>query len=80
VGVCHAKRVEYVSLNVNIEGLTCDLLDQRAKQDEVDIGVTETLTGTRLQRCRERTVNAFRFISSVQSPHISQIDIPRCRG
>jgi hypothetical protein len=35
-----------------------DFLDQRAKHNEVDVGVAENLTGTRLQRRGERATNA----------------------
>ena len=63
-------------LNVNVFGLACDLLDQRAKQNEVDIGVAENLTGTRLQRRGERTMNALCFVGSVQSPRIFQSTSP----
>ena len=45
-GFFHAKRRKYVLLNVNVFGLACDFLDQRAKQNEVDVGVAEDLTGT----------------------------------
>jgi hypothetical protein len=48
-----------VLLNVNVVWLAGDFLDQRAEQNVVDVGVAETLTGTRLQRRGERTMNAF---------------------
>ena len=77
MGIFHAKRLEYVSLNVNVQGLTCDLLDQPAKQEKVDIGVAEDATGTRFQRRGERAMTPLCFIGPVQSPRIFQIDIPR---
>ncbi len=70
MGVCHAERRKYVVLNVDVFCLAGDFLEQRAKQNEVDVGVAENLTGTRLQRRGERSMNAFCFIGSVQSPRI----------
>ena len=64
-------------LNVDVLSLASDSLDQRAEQDEVDVGVAENLTGTLLQRRRERTVNAFVFIGSVESPRVFQFDVSR---
>ena len=72
-GVCHAKRRKYVSLNVNVFGLAGDVLDQRAEQDVVDVGIVENLTGTRLQRRGERTMNAFCFSARLQSPRIFEV-------
>ena len=78
-GVFHAKRRKYVPLNVNVFCLAGDFLDQRAKQNEIDVGVAENLTGTRLQRRGERTMNAFCFIGSVQSPRIFEVDVSPSR-
>src|SRR5262249_61732690 len=75
--LCHVKRRKYVLLNVNVFWLAGDFLDQRAKQNEVDVGVAENLTGTRLQRRGERTTTAFRFIGSVQSPRICETYVSR---
>ena len=47
MGVFHAKRRKDVLLNVNVFCLAGDFLEQRAKQNEVDVGVAENLTGTR---------------------------------
>src|ERR1700756_4768963 len=76
-GVFHAKRRKYVLLNVDIFCLAGDFLNQRAKQNEVDVGIAENLTGTRLQRRGERTTNAFCFIGSSQSPRICEIYVSR---
>ena len=76
-GLCHAKGREYVFLNVDVLGLAGELLDQRAEQNEVDIGVAESLTWTRLQRRGERTTNAFGFMGSVESPRIFEFDVSR---
>jgi hypothetical protein len=75
--IFHAKRRKYVLLNVNVFCLACDFLDQRAKQNEVDVGVAENFTGTRLQRRGERTMNAVCFIASVQSPRIFEAYVCR---
>jgi len=45
-GLFHAKRRKYILVNVIVFGLACDSLDQRAKQNVVDVGVAENLTGT----------------------------------
>ena len=63
--VFHAKRRKNVLLNVNVLWLACDFFDQRAQQNEVDVGVAEDFTGTRLQRRGERTMNAFGFVGFV---------------
>src|SRR6202020_2518255 len=44
-GFFHAKRPKYVFLNVNVFWLAGHFLDQRAKQNEVDVSVVEKLTG-----------------------------------
>ena len=67
-GVVHAKRRKDVLLNVFVFCLAGEFFDQRAEQDVVDVGVAENLTGTRLQRRGERTMNAFGFIGGVQPP------------
>src|ERR1700730_2357934 len=76
-GVVHAKRREDVLLNVFVFCLAGEFFDQRAEQDVVDVGVAENLTGTRLQRRGERTMNAFCFVSSVQSPRIPEVYVYR---
>src|SRR5271166_5045204 len=76
-GLCHAERLKYVVLNVNIFGLTGELLDQRAEQNVVDVGVAEHLTGTRLQRHAQRTTNAFWFVAAIESPRIFEVDVYR---
>ena len=71
-GFCHPKRGKDIPLNVNVFGLAGEFFDQRAKQYVVDVGVAEHLTGTRLQRRGERTMNALCFVGSVQSPRIPE--------
>src|ERR1700722_13152013 len=75
MGVFHAKRRKDIPLNVNVFCLAGEFLDQRAKQNVVDVRVAENLTGTRLQRRGERTMNAFGFSGSVQSPRILEVDV-----
>jgi hypothetical protein len=76
-GFFHAKRRKDIPLNVNVFGLAGEFFDQHAKQDVVDVGVAENLTGTRLQRRDERTMDAFCFIGSVQSPRIPETYVYR---
>ena len=45
-GVFHAERVEHLPLDEDVQRLAGDLLNQRAKQNEIDVGVAETLTRT----------------------------------
>ena len=67
-GVCHAEWREDVLLYVVVFGLAGDLLDQRAEQNEVDVGVAETRTGTRLERRGERAMNALSLVGSGPVP------------
>src|SRR5271163_3992858 len=71
-GFFHAKWREDILLNVNVFGLAGEFFDQRAKQDVVDVGIAENLTGTRLQRRGERTMDAFCFVGSGQAPRIPE--------
>ena len=71
-GFVHAKRRKDILLNVNVFGFAGEFFDQRAEQDVVDVGVAENLTGTRLQRRGERTMDAFCFVGSGQAPRIPE--------
>lgn len=74
-GVCHAKRSKHIALNIVVFGLAAEFLQQRTQQNEVDVGVAENLAGSRLQGRTQRTMNAFCFVGSPQSPRILQADI-----
>src|SRR6202000_3364340 len=71
-GFFHAKRRKDIPLDVFVFGLAGELFDQRADQDVVDVGIAENLTGTRLQRCAERKMDAFCFVGSGQAPRIPE--------
>ena len=44
-GLLHAKRRKHIPLHVDVFWLAGDLLDQRAKQNEVDVGVRKASPG-----------------------------------
>src|ERR1700722_12830600 len=64
----HAQWRKDIPLNVFVFWFAGELFDQRAKRDVVDVGIAEILTGTRLQRRGERTMDAFCFVGSGQAP------------